>query len=745
MASTNVGSIHYDLDLKTEKFDKAADSIKRKTQAIGDKMTSIGKTMTVGLTLPIVAGMGFAVKAASDFNETINKVDVAFKDQAKSVKAWGETTLKNIGLARGTALDMAATFGDMSTSMGLSTEEAYKMSTSLVDLAGDLASFKNINIEEATTALAGVFTGETESLKRLGIIMTDTNVKAFAMKNGFKGSWEEMSQADKVTWRYKYVIEQTKNAQGDFARTSDGVANQMRYTQERVKQLSQEFGAKLLPMTGRVLEYVNRLLDKFSSLTDSQQDLIIKIGLVAAAAGPMLMVFGKIITVVGSVISVLSTAIFWEVAAVVAAIAAAGYLMYKNWDKILPVVKYIGSALRDLYNNVLLPLWRIMASQLSIAFEQLKDSFNRSMEALKPFKGEIAAFAKVVGGLLVVAILAPTVAIGALIVLIARLAAWFAQASAWIQEKFLAVMEKIPGATSIWQGSIRSLGSAFAMLGFSNDAAKDAANRQKEAQKQLKEALDNVKTSTDFLKDAQYQLEGSNLAVERAQRNYTDAVKQYGPGSLEAREALHQLKGAQDDQKDASKNAEDATKKHQDAMNKLKEQGDNIKGLQRVQGEAKRTGDTFQQQNHKPASFRNAILNNFAPLGGILRSIGINMISGLIGGMGSMWGPLVQKAASLAASVASKFKSMLKIKSPSRVFFGFGENIVQGLVDGINNTKMQAKTSVQSMANTISQQPQVAPGNTSIYGNINIGSKQDADYLLNRIDRGQQLAGMGII
>ncbi len=139
---------------------------------------------------------------ASDYEESLNKVRVAFGSSSSSVEEFSKTAIDSIGLAEQSALDMAALFGDMATSMGLTRPAAAEMSTSLVQLAGDLSSFKNINIEEVTTALAGVFTGETESLKRLGIVMTEANVQAYALEKGIKKKLNTMSQAEKVALRF---------------------------------------------------------------------------------------------------------------------------------------------------------------------------------------------------------------------------------------------------------------------------------------------------------------------------------------------------------------------------------------------------------------------------------------------------------------------------------------------------------------------------------------------------------------
>lgn len=133
-----------------------------------DGMKNAGKILTLGVTAPLVAAGAAAFKMASDFNESQNKVDVAFGYMSNDVEEWSKTTLKSFGLAQGTALDMAATFGDMGTSMGLSKSAAAEMSKQMVGLAGDMASFKNMSIGEVNTALTAVFTGETESLEFKG-------------------------------------------------------------------------------------------------------------------------------------------------------------------------------------------------------------------------------------------------------------------------------------------------------------------------------------------------------------------------------------------------------------------------------------------------------------------------------------------------------------------------------------------------------------------------------------------------
>ncbi|EOA2478505.1 peptidoglycan endopeptidase EnpA [Enterococcus faecalis] len=281
-----------------------------------------------------IAGAGKkAFDYASDTNEALNKVEVAFGDNNKVVEDWSKSTLTNIGLAQGTALDLAATYGDMSTSMGIGTEEAAKMSTSLVDLAGDLASFKNIGIDRVNTALNGVFTGETEALKGLGIVITQTNLEQFAMASGAlqssvdnskaaknamarekaqdrlnkaikkhgensieardaqlklteaeskgeevqQAKLDSLSQEELVRLRYNYVMSKTKNSQGDFARTSDQAANATRVFTESIKETSAKLGQGLLPIFTPLIIKATDFVKKGEEIPDMLENVGAKV------------------------------------------------------------------------------------------------------------------------------------------------------------------------------------------------------------------------------------------------------------------------------------------------------------------------------------------------------------------------------------------------------------------------------------------------------------------------------------
>ena len=286
----------------------ALSDAQKKLVAFSGKMKDIGKTLSLSLTAPLSLAGTAAIKMASDFNESLNKVDVAFKQSSADVRAFAKTSMSSFGIAEGSALDMAAMFGDMATSMGLTTSQAATMSKSLVGLAGDLASFKNISVDVAQTALSGIFTGETESLKRLGIVMTEQNVQYWLMEKGIKKTFEQMSQAEKTLARYQYIMAMTTNAQGDFIRTQGGAANQMRMFQEGLKQLGTQFGEIVLPAVTKIVTALNGFIKYIGDADSGTKKFILVLAGIATATGPLLFLAGTIIPKVVTGINLMTAA-----------------------------------------------------------------------------------------------------------------------------------------------------------------------------------------------------------------------------------------------------------------------------------------------------------------------------------------------------------------------------------------------------------------------------------------------------
>ena len=351
------------------------------------RLSTAGNALTAGLTVPLAAAGVASVNFSSDMQEAVNKVEVAFGNAADSVKSWSSTTLNSIGLAQGTALDMAALFGDMATSMGYSQDAAAQMSMALVNLAADLASFKNIGIDQASTALKSIFTGETESLKELGVVMTQANLEAYALAEGYTTAYTAMDQAQQVAVRYQYVLANTQNAQGDFARTSDSTANQLRIFRESLKEAAATAGDELLPVITPIIGKLNELIQTFGDLDEGTQKAVVQTGLFLAALGPMLKVTGGITTAVEAGITVyqtLRTVMAANTAATTAATAAqTGLNAAMAANPVGLLVTAIGTLL------AVLGSFAVSAALTAESTDTLASSINEARQAYEDTRAEL--------------------------------------------------------------------------------------------------------------------------------------------------------------------------------------------------------------------------------------------------------------------------------------------------------------------------------------------------------------------
>ena len=208
----------------------------------------------------------YTTSAASDLVEVQNVVDVSFGKSAQKVNAWAKTVIKNFGLSQTEAKRTASTFMAMSNGMDIANDAGTTMAITLTELSADLASFWNTSQAEAFTALKSVYTGETETLKKYGIVMTEANLKAFALTQGIKKQYSEMSQAEKVALRYKFVMKTASDAQGDFARNSTTWANQIKILKTQLQELATMIGQVFVKVLRPALIVINKLLSRIIAL-----------------------------------------------------------------------------------------------------------------------------------------------------------------------------------------------------------------------------------------------------------------------------------------------------------------------------------------------------------------------------------------------------------------------------------------------------------------------------------------------
>ncbi len=239
-------------------------------QQIGHGIQNGAKLAAAALAGVAVAGTALVVagiKSASDLSETISKVGVVFKDQAKNILDFGKTSASALGLSQNAALAAAATYGNLFVSMGLTSKQSANMSKSLVQLASDLASFNNIDPSEAADKLRAGLTGESEPLKSLGININETIIKNRALELGLvklgkgqKKYTDVLPAAARAQAAYSLILEQSKTAQGDFGRTQAGLANQTRILAANWEDLKATLGTPILPAVAKILGRINVII-----------------------------------------------------------------------------------------------------------------------------------------------------------------------------------------------------------------------------------------------------------------------------------------------------------------------------------------------------------------------------------------------------------------------------------------------------------------------------------------------------
>ncbi len=359
-----------------------ADKTESRFSAIGSKMQSVGKKMSAAVTLPIVGIAAVSFKAASDTNESMSKVNVVFGDSAKVIEEFSKSAAKNLGISRQEALEAAGTFGNLFKALGVGSEPAAKLSTSLTGLSSDLASFNNANPTEVLEALRSGLLGEAEPLRKFGVSLSAARIEATALSMGLakgnvdmlkvktataaldsamknaasavkefgaesaqaaqanlavevaehkvakamEGNKAVVSDAAKAQAAYAIIMKDTTLAQGDFERTSDGAANQQRILMAQFKDTAAVLGQQLLPIGTQIIGWVSGLAEKFGSLSPTvQKFVLIGAGLVA--------LLGPVITLIGSLSVAMGFLAANPIVLVVVAIAAlvAGIIWaYKN-------------------------------------------------------------------------------------------------------------------------------------------------------------------------------------------------------------------------------------------------------------------------------------------------------------------------------------------------------------------------------------------------------------------------------
>lgn len=261
------GCLNFDTNINKEGFEKGLKSLSDMVGDIKPKLKSLAMALTAAFSVKKLVDFGRqSIETASDLAEVQNVVDTAFGESKQKMEDFADTAVKTYGISKLTAKQTGSNFMAMAAGMGLANDSASDMAMALTGLSADMASFYNVGQDVASTALKSIFTGETETLKQFGIVMTDANLQAYALSKGITKSTADMSQAEKVQLRYNYVMSQTALAQGDFAKTSDSWANQTRILSEQWKEFGATIGTLLMNVLLPAVKAINSLLSQLISL-----------------------------------------------------------------------------------------------------------------------------------------------------------------------------------------------------------------------------------------------------------------------------------------------------------------------------------------------------------------------------------------------------------------------------------------------------------------------------------------------
>ena len=270
--STNVGAVDFELLLNSNPFNKGIQTAGNTIQKSGieSSLKNMGKAAIAAFSVKAVVDFTKScLDLGSNLAEVQNVVDVTFGNLNSEVDKFAQNAIEQFGLGQTVTKKYVGTFGAMAKAFDFNNQAALEMSETLTGLVGDVSSFYNLSSDEAFTKLKSVFTGETETLKDLGIVMTQTAVDQYALANGFGKTTSAMTEQEKTALRYQFVLDKLSLAQGDFARTSDSWANQTRVLSLRFDELKATLGQGFINLFTPIVQGINWVISKLQVLADA--------------------------------------------------------------------------------------------------------------------------------------------------------------------------------------------------------------------------------------------------------------------------------------------------------------------------------------------------------------------------------------------------------------------------------------------------------------------------------------------
>lgn len=270
MAVKADGTVIIDTRVDTTGIERGTRTVKQKMEGLTGTVKKLGAAITAAFAIgKIVDFAKECIELGSDLDEVQNVVDVTFGKMASKVEEFSKTAAESFGMSELSAKQYTSTMGAMLKSMGLAPDRVADMSIEMAKLAGDMASFYNLDTDTAFQKIRSGISGETEPLKQLGVNMSEVNLQQFAMTQGMEKAYKDMNQQEKALVRYKYLLSVTSDAQGDFARTSDGWANQLRIVKLRLDSIKADLGKGFINVLTPVLKVINTIIAAIAKMASA--------------------------------------------------------------------------------------------------------------------------------------------------------------------------------------------------------------------------------------------------------------------------------------------------------------------------------------------------------------------------------------------------------------------------------------------------------------------------------------------
>lgn len=348
-------------------FKAGMNEVQSTLQQTGKKMTAIGKDLATKVSLPLLALGGASFKMAADLEDAMGATEQIYGNASKDVQKWAKGLSSAYGIATGEALEYSNMMGTMLMNIGgLTEDQAAKQAATLIELAGDLTAMYGGTVDDAVRALTGSLKNNNTMLDNYGIAVNEAIIKAKALEMGLITQGQEMSMAAKQAATLQIITEQTTAAQGQAAREAEGASGSMRALKVELKNLSTTIGEVLLPIITPMITKLSEIIKSFQELSPGMQKAIVVIGGIAAAVGPVLIIFGQmalglsgliglfaklapLFTGVGTAIGAFLISPLGLVVTAVAAVIAIGVALYKNWDTIKEKAVEVGTILKETF------------------------------------------------------------------------------------------------------------------------------------------------------------------------------------------------------------------------------------------------------------------------------------------------------------------------------------------------------------------------------------------------------------